>query len=389
MVAYLLTAKKSRPSNSLMSAALDPSLFDVQTIPSWRDALDSLPPKPHPAGLSTNLRGTALPSPSLFTNSNNKRIYTAAWLAIRPVHIDNVLGELEKVDVAFPTGQQWRNFLNSLKFHLNVPSTSSEPSTQKRPAPGASSPGPSTKRQRGEATSEATPSAASTSTRPPRKQGEASRKVDGQALLNSLPLRQQRVSQICWVDKTMSFETRGELERELSDEVVSEVTWDLHEQNFRLELFMLDLMLCPTIWRRGEQVTFEVADARWARESTLRRVFPTVEGRMGNVYVTQIPNVDGGITSRNWVERGHHFKAFREVMLDWPHCPDIIRNASLDMKDEHSMIVLENVVVREYCNRFLRQFGRPPIPPVRLPFESLRRKAPASFYAALFPQRDA
>lgn len=52
--------------------------------------------------------------------------------------------------------------------------------------------------------------------------------------------------------------------------------------------------------------------------------------------------------------------------------------------DEHAMAMVEHAVVDFYCRTFHSYFGRPPVPPIRLPSVSLQRDGPASFYGSLF-----
>lgn len=279
-------------------------------------------------------------------------------------------------------GQQWKNFLNTLRFHFE----SSAQGNLKFLSPEA-------KRQRVEesASAQACSSSAKSTSRGPRsakgkkKKAAASKAKARHAqheMLEGLPLVKERISRVTWLEKQLLLDNREAFEQELSDEVVSEIMWELHELNFRLELLLLDQHLHPDVWRPLKS-TNGTESQRTYRDLALRAVFPRVSGRPGNYFVTSIPNVNAGLASTDWRERAKHVYALRDVVLGWPSCPDVIKRATYG-SDEHAMAVMEHNVVEFYCQTFHRCFGLPPVPPIRLPAVSLRRDGPASFYGSLF-----
>jgi hypothetical protein len=178
-----------------------------------------------------------------------------------------------------------------------------------------------------------------------------------------LPILSSSLKSVNWVSGQIPILSVGQLQTVIMRDVLAEIRWHVHEQTFCFELLILDQTLCASLWRVQEGDSEEVRSARKERELAIRRIFPAVGNLHANFFVKEIPNVDGGIALRDWPGRVPYFLAFRDLVLAWPDCPQTIVNASLDTHSEFDMIVLENLVVREYSTRFLWQFGRLPIPP--------------------------
>ena len=391
-----------------MSTAADPSLLDLQTIPSWDKALATLGSGPFAKGVSERLRGTVLPPPNVFDvrkddAPKNCCVYAAGYLSVLPAYLPTIVGAAVSMGgtISLPSGQQWRNFLIGLKRHFPDPPASSNikvDSRIKRPAPSASTSGPSAKRPRSfnpqgaSATSSSpSPSTAGASTPSVLEEGEvASGKATSSGkrkihpLHELLPILSGSLKSVNWVSGRIPILSVGQLQAVITKDVLAEIRWHVHEQSFRFELLVLDQVLCPSLWRAGEGDSEEVRSARKERELAIRRVFPAVGSLHDNVFVKEIPNADGGVASRRWPGRAPYFLAFRDVVVAWPDCPETIRNTSFNSGSDFDMMVLEEIILKEYCSRFLQQFGRPPIPPVRLPFVSTSRKSPASFYRGLY-----
>ena len=396
-----------------MSAVADPTLMDIQTVRSWDQALAKLGPGPFAKGVSERLRGIVLPPPAVFdmekgNASKNCCVYAAGYLSVLPAYLHTVIGATLSMGgtISFPTGQQWRNFLIGLKRHFPDPPASPNHGpdhTNKRPAPGPSAKRPRSLNPQGVSSTliSPSPSTPGASTSGALEEGEV---ASGNATLtpNSttkattlgkrkihplhqlLPILSGSLKAVNWVSGRIPILSVRQLQAVITRDILAEIRWHVHEQNFRFELLILDQLLCPSLWRAEEKDSEEVRSARKERELAIRRIFPAIRNIHGNVFVKEIPNVDGGLASRHWFERAPYLLAFRDVMLAWPDCPKNIVDASLNPRSDFDMMVLEDSVVKEYSTRFLRQFGRPPIPPVRLPFISVSRKSPASFYGALF-----
>ncbi|KAF6755058.1 hypothetical protein DFP72DRAFT_848005 [Ephemerocybe angulata] len=260
-------------------------VFDLAWIPAWSEAVGALPAQIE--AKKELRRGSLFPPPHILINSSNIKLYLAAWLAVRPAYIAEILERLEGSPVA-PNTQQWRHYLDKLRCHLsaNDPTSSGEPSA-KRPRV----------EQKG-------------------KQGKK-KKEKGKMT--------ERVNHVAWLDKEIRLNTLEDVEREVTQEVRNEVVWELHELNFRLELLLLDQALSPEEWKHPAG-----SEVRMQREQVLRRVFPVIEGQHSGFFVTAIPNVDGGLASQDWRERAAHVLALRTVVLSWPNCPSSIVNACRD-----------------------------------------------------------
>lgn len=382
VVVYQLPEKPSDTQAGSEEAAGAGSGPEARSIPSWEAALQALPLHAT-SPRSDTLRGSALPPPSALEGSGNLKLYIGGWLATRAVHVANAFESILEPR-AFPSRQQWKNFLNTLRFHFESSAqgnlqflsvedkrrriedrASAQASSSPRPPPGRVQPPGAQKNGKKKAGKKSSSASTGRHTR--------------HEMLESLPLTKEKISRVAWLEKQLLLDNREVFERELSDDVVSEVMWELYELNFRLELLLLDQHLLPNVWKAG------TADdrKRTCRDLTLRAVFPLVNRHPGSYFVDSIPNVNAGLASFDWRERARHVLALRDVVVEWPGHPDGIERATF-RSDEHAMGVLEHTVVQFYCTTFHSYFGRPPVPPIRLPAASLRRDRPASIYGSLF-----
>ncbi|KAF6744755.1 hypothetical protein DFP72DRAFT_1078100 [Ephemerocybe angulata] len=259
-------------SSNLLPSQGATVVFDLAWIPAWSEAVGALPAQIE--AKKELRRGSLFPPPHILINSSNIKLYLAAWLAVRPAYIAEILERLEGSPVA-PNTQQWRHYLDKLRCHLsaNDPTSSGEPSA-KRPRVEQKGKQGKKKKEKGK------------NVKPGSRADKGRQEHE---FFASLPLRTERVNHVAWLDKEIRLNTLEDVEREVTQEVRNEVVWELHELNFRLELLLLDQALSPEEWKHPAG-----SEVRMQREQVLRRVFPVIEGQHSGFFVTAIPNVDGG-----------------------------------------------------------------------------------------------
>ncbi|KAH6901150.1 hypothetical protein BKA70DRAFT_1437035 [Coprinopsis sp. MPI-PUGE-AT-0042] len=378
-----------------------PELSTPPTIPLWNEALAQvkIPTGKHKSNICC---GLAIPPPLIFmpNSSNNFRFYMGAWLAVRVTYIHGIT-EMALKRLSTPSKQQWQNFFVLLKHSFPLENTDiddededSAPlaSTSDHPANLGMGPkrklaatsAPSKRHRAGKASS--TPhtlpssSASLSSSHPPTLQAKRTRKHKPHPYLDTLNLRHGKVENLVWADRQILLTNQESLNQGLTPDVSCEVLWELHMMGFNLELLATDQFMAPQRWPKAPGSANSLK--RLEREQVLRRIFPKKGDSIGEFFVSEIPTRDGGLATHGWEERALHVLAFRELLLDWPGCPTSISSAA-DIRSEGSLINLERSVIKFYCSCFASTFSRLPIPPVRLPYVSRMRAAPASLVGTI------
>ena len=290
------------------------------------------------------------------------------------------------------TKQQWRQFLKSILKHIapaskaslelaansdndepatsSYPHVSTSPSTP-HPSPPTISSGPSRAPSAAQ-TPFATPSLPSSPhglpARPPKRtkrQGPSYLKRHKKnGYLESLPVRSGSLETILYFEQTMLLGSVEDLREVITPSVTAEVIWELREDTWHLELMALDQALAPSHWPPADGDLVDTSPARHARlqrETAIRRVLPTRDGEeLGEIFVTEIPNIDKGLASYHWLNRHGYLLALRELMLSWHKCPQSIVDADISRVELPSR-KLERLLVNFYCESFFDTFGRAPI----------------------------
>ncbi|KAH6886115.1 hypothetical protein BKA70DRAFT_1123286 [Coprinopsis sp. MPI-PUGE-AT-0042] len=223
-------------------------------------------------------------------------------------------------------------------------------------------------------------SVSSSSSRQPTSQAKRTRKHNPHPYLDTLNLRHGKIENLVWADQQILLSDQQSLNQGLMPDISCEVLWELHMMGFNLELLAADQFMAPQCWPKGPGS--ENSMKRLEREQVLRRIFPKKGDSIGEFFVSEIPTRDGGLAVHGWDERAPHVLAFCELVLDWPGCPTSISSAA-NIHSEGSLVNLERSVLKFYCSSFASTFSRLPIPPVRLPFVSRMRAAPASLVGTI------
>jgi hypothetical protein len=313
--------------------------------------------------------------------SGNVRFYMGAWLAVRVTYIHGIM-EMALKKLSTPSKQQWQNFLILLKHSFPLQTSDHEDEDEDIPTADSgpkrtltTAPGSSKRRCPGGASS-----APATSSTPASSKAKRKRKHNPHPYLDTLNLRHGKVQRLVWADKEILLTDRESLNRGLTPDISCEVLWELHMMGFNLELLAADQFMAPHLWPKDPES--ESALKRLKCEQVLRRVFPKKGDGVGEFFISEIPNRDGGLASHRWEERAPHVLAFREVLLEWSNCPASVSSAPA-VQSEVGLVKLERDLVKFYCSSFASTFSRLPIPPVRLPFVSRMRAAPASLVGTI------
>ncbi|TEB36935.1 hypothetical protein FA13DRAFT_1787234 [Coprinellus micaceus] len=351
----------------------------------------------------------------LCAEEENEATYVATWIVTRNAHMYNVANGIvtEKI-----TKQQWRQFLKSILKHIapaskaslelgddsdahdqehassfqpNVSSSSS--STTHSIPPIMSSSHPTHVSHRSPAPSPALPLPSGLAGLPPRppkrtrRQGPSYQKRHKKnGYLESLPVRSGTLERILYFEQVMLLGSAEDLKKAVTPSITAEVIWELREDTWHLELMALDQALAPKHWPPADEDLVGSSEARHTRlqcESAIRRVLPARNGEeLGEIFVTEIPNIDTGLVSYHWSNRHGYLLALQELMLSWHKCPEWIVNADTARVELPSR-KLERLLVKYYCESFFDTFGRAPIVPCRLPHHARIRDVPTRSFGSL------
>ena len=148
---------------------------------------------------------------------------------------------------------------------------------------------------------------------------------------------------------------------EFDEKTMREVTWELFDVGFRVELRHLDRILVPppVIMDFESRRVFEVD-----RERMIEAVFD------GRAFVSDtLPTANTGLAAEDIRDRASCLEGLRRLVLRWPDIPKTVRD--YEMLTETTPIDTLERAERElsllYCQTFYECSGRPPILPRRFP----------------------
>lgn len=154
-----------------------------------------------------------------------------------------------------------------------------------------------------------------------------------------------------WRDKTIT-------EAEVTVQLCNEVTWELCELNFHLDLTAMDRII---VRREGH----EAYDIEVRRNEMLRKTFFN-----DHVLDAMNPPPDGQyLGSEATANRLHRLEALRRLMQDWPNFPAELQTPlyTYESGEAQNLDMLEESVVFFYLQSFIRHSGRAPVLPRQLP----------------------
>ncbi|EAU80351.2 hypothetical protein CC1G_12784 [Coprinopsis cinerea okayama7 len=415
--------------------------FWPQPVDAWQAALKAVDVKQPRYRREGWKLGFGVPDPIMLARADDRATLVLAWLLARPHQLNSLfkatgtIGYASEGEAPELTSDLWRGFFHRLKSALsrkqvlppadetiNVkrivqnppkpnappqakkgvpisrvlppflpqkpvaaslpalpPSLPSKPITQTSKSARLSSHQSSSSLQSPLASSSSSPSStpSSSHSQPPSKSKEICRPI----------AHFDRLLQIASSTSTLSYGSLSvELQTDavasaLTEGLVAEVIWELHETNWRLELLFMDRTKAPSKWPPG--TTQEDTQARWERDQQVRSIFGLALGEDDVTAVTptyvvyEIPNSDGFWSSSDWRIRRTGVRRLVKLMKDWDGCPTDIKGGLPD-SDLRYYLQAEQRVLGYYCTAFFEEFGRAPVVPCRLPQVSLHRDHPLS-----------
>ena len=192
-----------------------------------------------------------------------------------------------------------------------------------------------------------------------------------QGLLANLPHREQKrlvaryFSAVFGEENVLTTEGNpewyGRKVPAVEPQVVKEVTWELCEVGFRVELRHLDrfLVWVPVSASLEQRTSFELN-----RERMLEEVF---DGRP--LVSDALPTTNTGLAADNIQDRAASLNGLRRLMQRWPEVPSTIRDCPMlgASTAVETLRRAESELSRYYCQTFWELAGCPPILPRRLP----------------------
>ena len=137
--------------------------------------------------------------------------------------------------------------------------------------------------------------------------------------------------------------------------ILSEIVWELCENNWRTELLTLD----RCIVRRESMSVVEQGE----RDEMVGRVFPG-----GQFMIHQMPCRDEGLGAAQWNDRMEYVEAFRELLSGWPGRAGQRLSTMVAFErdgpgqnhtaSQAEVVAVEAVAYPFYCATFLQYFGR-------------------------------
>ena len=154
---------------------------------------------------------------------------------------------------------------------------------------------------------------------------------------------------------------RGRKIDTLDVKTIQEITWEVHEVGFRVELRELDRELVPVALSLSHTAR---QDAETHRERMLNRVF------LGRPLVSDtLPTANVGLADHDIRARAESLDALRQVLVRWPGAPKVVLDCQVltSLSPPETLQLAEVEMCRFYCQMFWETAGRAPIVPRRFP----------------------
>ncbi|KAI0741137.1 hypothetical protein C8Q76DRAFT_791483 [Earliella scabrosa] len=146
------------------------------------------------------------------------------------------------------------------------------------------------------------------------------------------------------------------------ESVRRDLVWRSHEINWRMELLALDaVMIGSNTWPDVE---------RWAREAHLSEIWgPSRSGLNICPEPADAPFRWFDSTDEQWQDCRAYLRAFVDLLLRWPTCPDALRSFAvpIDICSREEYETVQDIALGYYVRTFVQKYQRLPTPPVRDP----------------------
>jgi hypothetical protein len=161
-----------------------------------------------------------------------------------------------------------------------------------------------------------------------------------------------------------------DIEKCVSNRILSEVIWELYEVNFRLELLALDRVVNPSAWAIPPDGNFNSV-TRWHQFHSL---FPD-----GKIVVESIPKTNDGFSAEKLEDRLPYLRALQMLLTTWPQSDQgpyrSAMNLSLDDGVSPGLAsTVELALASCYCQAYFSYFGRAAVIPRGVPLRSFLGK---------------
>ena len=145
---------------------------------------------------------------------------------------------------------------------------------------------------------------------------------------------------------------------ELTPQQVKEISWELAQVAFRMELLVLDRLMTHGVTEGDEQM----------REAQ-RQLFVSMVFDGEPVVRTAPPTSNRGLASGNFLARAKSVDALCRLLARWPDAPSAIRAANLGCPEPplDEVVRLEREAALFYLQSFWEQCGRAAVIPRRFP----------------------
>ena len=312
----------------------------------WKKALQNVNPDPSRIKSSKDrVRGYQFPDPWLFMKGTNRKAFTFAWLISRSQWLQSFTS-LDYSPAPAPHTQNWRDFLYRFSKEMNLVDASR-----------AEDPPTSQLSQKGKTLAKGGRKSEKSKQKYAIKRGESLKNAQTSFFGPRVKVG-ERPHSIFWREVSVMEGNSDNLTPAIS----AEILWNLFEQNFRLELRMVDQQVLPADWASQESAA--------VRDELVRRTFPEDDD---GYIVGRLPETNVGLVAENWRDRARSVEALRVLITGWPG-PDAQALASMSVFDGSGNLTttrghferMEEMVVGLYCQTFFDYFGRAPSTPHRI-----------------------
>ena len=148
---------------------------------------------------------------------------------------------------------------------------------------------------------------------------------------------------------------------EYGEQTVKEVTWEISDVGFRVELRHLDRLLVPP------PVVMHDFESRRMFEADRERIIESVFD--GRPFVSDtLPTANTGLAADDIRDRAASLDGLRRLILRWPNVPSTIDDSILTETTPVDVLErAERELTSFYCQTFFELSGRPPTVPRRFP----------------------
>ncbi|KAK0441539.1 uncharacterized protein EV420DRAFT_1214890, partial [Desarmillaria tabescens] len=141
-------------------------------------------------------------------------------------------------------------------------------------------------------------------------------------------------------------------DRDLDDNDIQVILWELSEVGFHIEMMSLDARL-----HAGSEGTVQ---AEQSHRHVLGLCFLKLEVNLA--WIVSMEDANQGLGNPVWMEHAPYVCALCWVMCSWPNCPSRLQEEQAHY-DEQQFLQMEHTATTFYIDSFFMNFGHVPILP--------------------------